>query len=128
MASQAPADEPATTGHTGEARLQAYARIVGIAYLVISAAGVLSISLIDSALIVSSDSAATTQNIVADGWLFRIGIVCVILIYLSVLVLSWAMYVLLEKVHRDLALLGMLARLAEERICEILDTTGSYIG
>lgn len=95
------------------ARPQLYARIVGVAYLAITAAGVLGVGLVDSKLIVAGDTAATMRNIAADGWLFRLGILATVATYLSVLVAAWAMYLLLEQVHRNLALLGMLARLAE---------------
>lgn len=90
-----------------------YARVAGAAYLVIVVAGVLYGALVESKLIVAGDHAATATNIAANDSLFRTGIVLVLVIYVSVVVASWALYVLLENVHANLALLGLLFRSAE---------------
>jgi hypothetical protein len=96
-----------------EASPQPYARVAGVAYLVIAVSGVLYGALVESKLIVSGDHAATATNIIANESLFRIGIVLVLTIYVSVVVASWALYVILRTVHENLALLALLLRLAE---------------
>jgi len=101
------------TPQTAKTSPLVYARVAGVAYIAITIAGVLYGSLIESKLIVSGNDAATANNIVANESLFRIGIVSVLIIYVSVFVASWALYVILKTVHENLALLGLLFRLAE---------------
>ena len=98
---------------TEQASPRTYARIAGCAYLLIMMVAAFGVALVDSSLIVSGDDSATAHNIVANGLLFRLGIVSVLVIYASVVVLSWALYVLLKEVNRRLALLALLLRLAE---------------
>jgi hypothetical protein len=90
-----------------------YARVAGAAYLVIAIVAVLYGLLVESQLIVSGNDAATANNIMANDSLFRIGIVCVLIIYVSVAVASWALYVILRTVHENLALLALVLRSAE---------------
>ena len=101
------------TNQTAEASPLVYARVAGVAYLVIMTVGVLYGSLVESKLIVSGNDAATATNILANESLFRVGIVLVLIIYVSVVVASWALYVILRTVHQNLALLALLLRLAE---------------
>jgi hypothetical protein len=98
---------------TAEASPLVYARVAGAAYLVITIVAVLYGGLVESQLIVSGNDAATASNILAHGSLFRIGIVLVLIIYVSVVVASWALYVILRTVHENLALLALLLRSAE---------------
>lgn len=49
----------------------------------------------------------------ANELLFRVGIASEILMYVLVILLSFALYVLLKPVNRNLALLALLWRLAE---------------
>ena len=101
------------TNRTTETSPFLYARIAGVAYLVIAVSGVLYGALIESKLIVSGNDAATATNIIANESLFRVGIVLVLIIYVSVVVASWALYVILRTVHKNLALLALLFRSAE---------------
>jgi hypothetical protein len=101
------------TDRSAEASLLIYARIAGFAYLLIIIIAVLNMSFIDSKLIVSGNDAATANNIKANDLLFSIGIAAVLILYTSVLVLSWALYVVLKTVNKNLALLGLLLRSAE---------------
>jgi hypothetical protein len=100
------------TRQTAKTSPLVYARVAGVAYIAITIAGVLY-GLIGSKLIVSGNDAATANNIVANESLFRIGIVSSLIIYVSVVVASWALYLILRTVHESLALLGLLFRLAE---------------
>jgi hypothetical protein len=101
------------TNPTAEASPLVYARVAGVAYLVITIVGVLYGFLVESKLIVSGNDAATATNILANESLFRTGIVLVLIIYVSVVVASWALYVILRTVHKNLALLALLLRSAE---------------
>lgn len=91
--------------------IQKTARIAGIAYLVQIAASILGY--IPPQTLVSGDIAKTTAAIMANEELFRIGIASNLVTYLTVLVLTWALYLLLRPVNKDLALLAVFMRLAE---------------
>ena len=101
------------TTRTTEASPLVYARVAGVAYLVITVVAVLYGVLVESQLIVPGNDAQTATNILAHQSLFRLGIVLVLTIYVSVVVASWALYVILKTVHSNLALLGLLLRSAE---------------
>lgn len=90
-----------------------YARVAGFAYLTIAIVALFYGFLVESQLIVAGDDAATAHNILADESLFRIGIVLVLIIYVSVVFASWALYVILKSVDQNLALLALLFRSAE---------------
>lgn len=92
---------------------QAYARTAGVAYLVIIIVSMIYAGLVESPLIVSGDDAATVANIVAAQGLFRLGLVLVLVIYASVLVASWALYLLLRSASSSLSLLALMFRCAE---------------
>ena len=101
------------TTHATDPSLQSYARVAGAAYLLVIVLAMLSMSVIDARLIVPGDSAATTSNILAHRFLFRLEIACVLAMYASVVVLSLALYVVLRSVDGNLALLALLLRSAE---------------
>ena len=90
-----------------------YARIAGIMYVVIIVIGLLHAALIDAELIVPADEATSAVTSVANSVFFRVGIAATLVMYASVVVLSWSLYVLLKAVNRNLALLAMLLRLGE---------------
>jgi len=101
------------TNHIAEELPLIYARVAGFMYLLIIIIGVLNGIFIDSGLIVSGNDAATANNILANDFLFRTGIASILILYVSVVVLSWALYVLLKTVNKNLALLAMLLRSGE---------------
>ena len=101
------------TTQTAKASPLVYARVAGAAHLVITIVGVLYGIFVESKLVVSGNDAATATNILANESLFRTGIVLVLIIYVSVVVASWALYVILRTVHENLALLALLLRSAE---------------
>ena len=98
---------------TVEAGSLMYARIAGIMYVVIIVIGLLHAALIDAELIVPADEATSAVTSVANSVFFRVGIAATLVMYASVVVLSWSLYVLLKAVNRNLALLAMLLRLGE---------------
>jgi hypothetical protein len=67
-------------------------------------------------LIVRGDPAKTAQDIIGSERLFRLSIAGDLITYVLVIVLIWALYVLLRPVNRNLAVLGVLFRLAENAI------------
>jgi len=101
------------TTRTTERSALVYARVAGLAYVVTILLGILSVSFIESNLIVPVDDAATLNNIMANEFLFRISIVGEIMMFALVILLSMSLYVILKTVDRNLALLALLWRLAE---------------
>jgi hypothetical protein len=99
------ADEPAK-----QARV---ARLAGALYLVQMATGVFAEVFVRGSLVVRGDPAQTAQNIIDSERLFRLGIASDLVCYTAVLVATWALYVLLRSVDRNLAVLAVLLRLME---------------
>jgi hypothetical protein len=89
------------------------ARIAGAMYLIGMAAAIFGESFVRGSLIVSGDAAQTAQNILDAESLFRLSIATDLFTYITVLVLTWALYVLLKPVSIELALLAVFFRIAE---------------
>ena len=90
-----------------------YARVAGLSYVLIIVLGIFCVGFIDSNLIVPSDNAATAYNIMANDLLFRISIAGILVMYAIVIVLSWSLYIILNTVNKNLALLALLLRAGE---------------
>jgi hypothetical protein len=86
---------------------QLYARIGGLAYLLIIVAGGLNEMFIRNAMIVSGDAAATANNIVASPLLWRISIAGDITMHVCDLVVVIVYYTLLRPVNKNLALVSV---------------------
>lgn len=95
------------------------AKIVGFMYLLLMVTGGLGFYL-RSGLIVSGDAAKTAANIVASERLFRISTVIDLLTAAGEAVLAVALYVLLKRVNRGLALLGALWRVTDGAILGVI--------
>jgi Domain of unknown function (DUF4386) len=96
-----------------EAEQQRAARLAGAMYLIQMATGVFTQIYARGSLIVRGDPTQTARNIIDSQGLFRIGIASDLATYTAVLVATWALYVLLRPVNRNLALLALLFRLSE---------------
>ena len=90
-----------------------YARVAGLAYLLTMALGLFSVNFVYSNLIVSGNNAETVDNIMKNPLLFRLGIASEIMMFVLVVLLSLALYVILKTVNKNLALLALFWRLAE---------------
>ena len=104
-----------TTAKT-EASPQVYARVGGLAYLIIIVAGALGEMFIRSKLIVSGDASATTHNIAASPLLWRLGLAGDLVMHVFDLVLALVYYVLFKRVNKNLALLGLLFGLIQTAV------------
>jgi hypothetical protein len=62
-------------------------------------------------LVVANDAKATADNIVASIGLFRLGIVCFLIVAVLDVIVAWALHVLLEPVSKNLSLLAAWFRL-----------------
>lgn len=106
--------------------MQKTARFAGIAYFVIIISSVLSISLGSYRLKVEGDLALTIENIAANQFLWRIGMVYEILMYTGVILLSVALYQLLKGINQAKALTALFCRFGEA-IMGMLTVIGSIL-
>ena len=104
------------TDRAGEFSPKLYARIGGVLYLIIIAAGLFAEAFVRDKLIVPTDAAATAANIMAHESLFRLGIVADLMTFLCAIALTMILYVLLKPVNRNLALLTVLLNLVQDAI------------
>jgi hypothetical protein len=87
------------------------ARITGVLYLIIIIFAGFSEGYVRSGLIVPGDAAATSANIVASEFLFRVGFVTDLIAFLCDAAVSILLYVLLKPVNKTLALVAASFRL-----------------
>lgn len=80
--------------------------IAGIAILVMAVCAGFTVGLVNGTLIVNNDAGATVENISNSMALFRSGILGWLVILVSDVVVSWALYSFLKQVDNSLALLG----------------------
>ena len=92
------------------------AKIVGLLYLIQMATGVFGQVFVRDRLVLPGDVSRTAENIVAHEPLFRLSIAGDLLTYIGVIVLIWAFYVLVRPINRNLALLALTFRLAENTV------------
>lgn len=98
---------------TAETSPLVYARVAALAYVLVIILGMFGVGFLVESNIVSGNDAATVNNIMANELLFRIGIVGEIMMYILVVLLSLALYVILKTVNKNLALLARLWRVGE---------------
>ncbi len=91
----------------------AYARIAGVLYLIITVAAIFAHFVIPEQFIVPGDAAATVANIASSESLFRVGAIGMeLIILLSEIVLSVVLYVLFKPVNKMLSLVTAVSRIA----------------
>lgn len=95
---------------------QIYARIGGIAYLIIIVAGALGEMFIRNKIIVSGNAVVTAHNIAASPMLWRIGIAGDLIMHVCDLVVAMVYYLLLRRVNKNLALLSLLFGLIQTAV------------
>lgn len=92
--------------------IQKIARVAGLLYVIIAVCAGFSFGYVRTMLIVPGDASATVSNLMTSEWLFRLGIVCDAVVFLSEIVLIALLYALLKPVSQTLTLAAMYARLA----------------
>ncbi len=95
---------------------QSYARIGGMLYLLIIAAGLFAEAFVRDRLVVPGDAAATASNITAHAFTFRLGIAADLSTFLCAVALTMILYVLLKPVNRNAALLMLGFNLVQDAI------------
>lgn len=99
------------TNRIADISLRKAARIAGFGLLIMTIFASFAVFYVFPKLVVPGDTATTANNIIANEFLFRIGICsCIIVIILDVVV-AWALYVFLKPVHKSLSLLAAWFRL-----------------
>ena len=106
-------DRPEMTLRTIEPAQQTAAKVAGFFYLLTTALAAYAEFFVRAPLIVRDDAARTASNIVANAQLFRVSIVCDLLMVAGVVILNLALYQLLAPVHRRLALIAASWRMFE---------------
>ena len=89
------------------------ARIAGLAYVLVILLGIVSVGLVESRLIVPGNDAATVNKIMANEFLYRAGIAGELMMFVFVVMLSLALYLILRPVNKDLALAALFFRFGE---------------
>lgn len=97
---------------TADASLQKTARIAGWLYLLLAVCYLFSVMYVDAQLYVPGDALATVGNIQASGWLFRLGIVGILVGQISFLLVANALYKLFKSVDEDQARLMLIMVIA----------------
>jgi hypothetical protein len=96
------------------------ARVVGFAYLFALVPAIFAEFYVSGQLIVYNNAAETARNIMAHERLFRLGIASNLIVFATDVVLLTALYVVLEPVNRNLALLAAFFRLIETTILVVV--------
>src|SRR5437899_1827248 len=96
------------------------ARVVGFTYLFALLPASFAEFYVPSKLIVYNNAAETARNIMAHERLFRLGIASNLVVWATDIVLITALYVVLERVNRNLALLAAFFRLIETAILVVM--------
>jgi hypothetical protein len=104
-----------------------WARVVGFSYLFALAPAVFAEFYVSGRLMVSDNAIATAQNIIAHERLFRLGIASNLLVFVTDVLLVTALYVVLERVNRRLALLATFFRLIETTILIVAVLNDFYV-
>ena len=95
---------------------RAYARVGGVLYLIIIAAGLFAEAFVRNKVVVPADAVATATNITAHETLFRLGIAADLATFLCAVALTMILYVLLKPVNRNLASLMVFFNLVQDAV------------
>ena len=79
--------------------------VAGVGYLITIIPAFFVYFFVFPSLIVPGDAATTANNIMASGGLFRVSIVCWLIVLTGDVVRAWAFYIFFKQVHKSLSLL-----------------------
>jgi hypothetical protein len=103
-----------------------WARVVGFSYVFALVPSIFAEFYVSGRLI-SGNAIVTAQNIIAHERLFRLGIASNLLVFAADVVLVTALYIVLERVNRRLALLATFFRLLETTILVVAVLNDFYV-
>ena len=92
-----------------------YARICGVLYLLIIAAGLFA-QFVRERFIVPGDAAATARNITGDAFVFRLGLVADLSTFVCAVALTVILFGLMRPVHRDAAMVMLAFNIVQDAI------------
>jgi len=92
------------------------AKVAGFMFLFSFIVPTLNWTFVLSKFIVAEDFVATAKNIIANEFLFRIGITIELIMSIGLIVLSLALYIILKPVNKNFALLALLLKLIEATV------------
>jgi hypothetical protein len=105
-----------STDQNAETSPQTYARIGGMLYLVIIAAGMFAELFVRGKLVVPGNPAATANNIMTHELLWRISIATDLLMHICDIPLMLIFFILLRPVNKEIALLALLFNLVQTAV------------
>lgn len=88
-----------------------YTIIAGITYVMIIVLSLIPSAIFDLGELLKAKNAV--DNIIGQEGVFRIGLAIEFLMFISVMVLTWALYIILKPVSKSIALFGLIFRLSE---------------
>lgn len=100
------------TATTNQIPVMTYAKSAGLLYLLIAISGGFSIGYMPSVIIAPGDAATTAQNMMNHLGLFRLGILCDIVVLLFEVILTVILYRLFKPVNQTIAMIAAFSRLA----------------
>jgi len=95
------------------------AKVAGFIFLFIVLGWILNWTFVDSKLTIAGNVTATATNILANEWLFRVGIMNELILSVSGFILAFALYVMLKPIDRNLALLALFLKMAESIVATV---------
>lgn len=111
------------TNRLPETSMNKIARVAGLAYVLIIADALFTLIFVDPNYS-SADITTAVRNIIENELLFRIGIAADIVMFALVIVLSVALYLLLNSIDKNLAMFALFFRFTEG----ILGAIGAILG
>lgn len=94
-------------------------KIAGFMFLLAFIVPTLNWALVLSKLNVADDAIATANNIMANEFVFRMGITIELFMSVGLVVLGLALYIILKSINKNLALLALLLKLIEATIMAV---------
>jgi len=88
-----------------------YTYVAGVTYVLIIILSLIPSAIIDVGSLLKAKNAA--DNIIGQEGIFRIGLAIEFLMFILVMVLSWALYIILKPVNKNIALFGLIFRFSE---------------
>jgi hypothetical protein len=111
---------------SSESEEHTYARVAGVSLLLMALLGMFANFFVFESLIVTDDAAETAHNIVTNEVLFRSGIAAFVAVAVLDVLVAWALYVFFRPLHKQLALLSALLRLAYAAVLTV--AISNYLG
>lgn len=102
-----------------ESSLSSAAKVAGLGLLFMTLFYLIADIFIFQDLITPGDATTTSNNVIANETLFRIGICCFLIVIVCDIVVAWALYIFLSPVNNNLSLLAAWFRLVYSTIFAI---------